>query len=137
MNCKFNKSSVHECGSYQCATANRCCYPYDKFVSLNPVPDEVQKVCDEINRDLNYSKETVKLVPYLMRERDPVDWRVKIFRLPDQMLLVDYLVPEKLDRHTVMLFLGAIKRQGEIEFKRGQENAVNILSQKFKEWLPL
>jgi hypothetical protein len=92
----------------------------------------VRAICDEINKQLNYRKPVANLIPYFLDDDFDGDWRVKIVD-PDGRVICEYLKPEKLDWHTLMLLLSARREFGQSEFQRGKVEAVNKLCEHFKD----
>lgn len=93
--------------------------------------EQVKKIADDINHQLNYNGAFAWLEPYLHDSEWGEDWRIRIMDRNKQPVC-DCLQPDKLDWHTVKMLLLARVEHGEAEFARGKVHAVNKLCEHFK-----
>src|SRR6478736_2958444 len=84
----------------------------------------------EINERSRHGKLAVIAEYYLQYDSDgPNQWRIKI--TIEGEVEIEYLVPENVNAHTIMLMIDAARKWGDLRFKAGKEDAVNKLSQHF------
>ena len=91
-----------------------------------PLPEDLKARIEEINRDLNYTRERGRIVPYLVPNRTPHEWKCRLVD-KDENTLVDHLQWQHLERHTVSMVLYGFEEQAARQFRLGQRDAVNKL----------